>query len=46
MKKIVKETGNSLGIYFNKEECEAYGIKKGDIIEFELEVKNNGTDKK
>ena len=33
MKKIVMKTGMSLGIIFNKPECEIYGIEEGDVID-------------
>ena len=32
-KKIVKKFGNSLVIVFNKENCESYDIREGDIID-------------
>lgn len=38
MRKVVGRTGNSMGIYFTKEELTAYGLKKGSIIEIELNI--------
>ena len=36
MKKIVKRTGGSTGIYFSKDDQKVYGFKVGDIIEIEI----------
>lgn len=33
MKKVVKQTGGSLGIIFNREDRIIYGIEEGDIID-------------
>ena len=32
LKKKVKVCGNSLHLRINSEDCEAYGIKEGDIL--------------
>jgi len=34
MKKIIRKTGMSLGVTFNKQECQIYDIEEGDIIDF------------
>lgn len=40
MKKKIKRTGNTLCVYFTKEEQEIYKLKEGKIIEVEIkEVK-------
>lgn len=36
MKKTIMQTGNSLGLYFNKEEQRIYNLVKGEILEFEI----------
>lgn len=33
MKKIVRKTGMSLGITFNKQDREIYDIEEGDVID-------------
>lgn len=33
MKKTIKQTGNSLGITFNKEECKINDIELGDVVD-------------
>lgn len=35
MKKIIRKTGSSLGIIFNKEEQKILGIKEGDIVDID-----------
>jgi len=37
MQKIVKRMGNSLGIIFNRDERKIIGLKKGDILEVDVE---------
>jgi len=36
MKKIIKKTGGSMGIYFSKDEQKAYNLEVGKVIEFDL----------
>ena len=33
MKKILKQWGEGLGAYFDKEDIKIYGLKKGDVID-------------
>jgi hypothetical protein len=35
MRKILKEWGKGLGIYFSKEEIEIYGLVGGEILELD-----------
>ena len=46
-KKIIAVGGKSLGIRFNVNELEAYGLKEGDFLDisdaFKVEVKQDGT---
>lgn len=37
MKKIIKRIGSSIGIILNREECEILKIKKGDIVDIDIE---------
>ncbi len=48
MKKKVMKTGMSLGVIFNKPECEIYGIREGDIIDIGdlIVIKKKGRNKK
>lgn len=39
MKKIIRKTGSSLGIIFNKEEQKILRIKEGDIVDISDIVK-------
>lgn len=39
MQKIVKKIGNSLGIIFNRDERKIIGLKKGSILEIDVEKK-------
>lgn len=36
MKKIIRKTGNSLGIIFNAEEQKIMKLEEGDVIYFEV----------
>lgn len=38
MKKVIKQWGNSLVLRFNSEECRAYGLEEGDIVDIEITV--------
>ncbi len=35
MKKIIKKIGNSLGIIFDREDCNIYELKVGDVIDLD-----------
>jgi len=37
MKKIIHRVGNSIGIIFNAEDREIYGLKDGIIIEIKIQ---------
>lgn len=49
MKKIIRQIGTSVGIIFNKEECEVLGIEVGDIANIDdiiIEKNKKGLNKK
>jgi len=36
LKKIIKQTGTSLGVYFTSEDAKIYGLKVGDVLDLGL----------
>lgn len=44
MKKIVKTFGNGIGIYFDREDREAYNLELGDIIDVDIGAVKKGRD--
>lgn len=35
MRKIIKKWGEGLGIYFDKEDVQIYGLKEGEILDLD-----------
>ena len=46
MKKILKQWGEVLGVYFDKEDIKIYGLVKGDIIDISDMLVQEKTNKK
>jgi len=38
MKKRIKKYGNGLVVHFDKEDCEVYNIKEGQIYDLEMNL--------
>jgi len=45
MRKIIKQTGTSIGIYFTSEDAKIYGLNVGDIIDLEVKKVEANKDK-